>query len=40
VQKFAQSFIEFPPMPKPASFNLDAIKAKVEIAIKAHTAGA
>jgi arylsulfatase A-like enzyme len=40
VQKFAQSFIDFPPMQKPASFNLDAIKAKVEIAIKAHAAGA
>jgi len=40
VQRFAQSFIDFPPMQKPASFNLDAIKAKVEIAIKAHAAGA
>lgn len=40
VAKFAQSFIEFPPMQKPASFNLDAIKGQVEVAIKAHAMGA
>ena len=38
--EFAKSFIEFPPMQKPASFNLDALKAQVEIAVKAHAAGA
>jgi arylsulfatase A-like enzyme len=36
VGKLAQSAIEFPPMQARASFNLDAIKAKVEEAIKAH----
>jgi hypothetical protein len=36
VGKLAQSAIEFPPMQAPASFNLDAIKAKVDKAIKAH----
>ena len=36
VGKLAQSAIEFPPMQAPASFNLGAIKAKVEEAIKAH----
>jgi arylsulfatase len=30
VAQFAQSFVEFPPMQKPASFNLDAIKAQVQ----------
>ena len=40
VQRHAQSFIDFPPMQKPASFNLDAVKATIEIAIKAHDAGA
>jgi arylsulfatase A-like enzyme len=36
VFRFAQSFVEFPPMQKPASFNLEAIKAQV----KAHNPGA
>jgi arylsulfatase len=36
VAKFAQSFIDFPPLQAPASFNLDAIKAKVAKAIQAH----
>src|SRR6266478_2102033 len=36
VAKLAQSAIEFPPMQAPASFNLDAIKTKVEEAIKQH----
>lgn len=40
VAKHAQSFIDFPPMQKPASFNLDAVKAKLEVAIRAHHAGA
>jgi arylsulfatase A-like enzyme len=40
VAKHAQSFIDFPSLQKPASFNLDAVKAKIEIAIKAHHAGA
>jgi arylsulfatase len=37
VADFAQSFIEFPPMQKPASFNLDAVKEQVAAAIKART---
>jgi arylsulfatase A-like enzyme len=36
VAQLAQSAIEFPPMQAPASFNLDAIKAKIQEAIKAH----
>lgn len=41
VGEFAKSFIEFPPMQKPASFNLDAIKGQVELAAKgAHAVGA
>jgi arylsulfatase A-like enzyme len=36
VAKAAQSAIEYPPMQDPASFNLDAIKAKIAAAIKAH----
>jgi arylsulfatase A-like enzyme len=36
VSKAAQSAIEYPPMQDPASFNLDAIKAKIGAAIKAH----
>jgi arylsulfatase A-like enzyme len=35
VAKVAQSAIEYPPMQDPASFNLDAIKAKIAAAIKA-----
>ena len=38
VAKFAQSFIDFPPMQKPASFNLDAIKEQVQRASVAHAA--
>lgn len=34
VEAFAQSFIEFPPMQKPASFNLEAVKEQVLDAIK------
>jgi arylsulfatase len=36
VAKLAQTAIEFPPMQAPASFNLDAVKAKVEEMIKHH----
>jgi arylsulfatase A-like enzyme len=36
VAEKAQSFIEFPPMQKGASFNLEAVKAQVEKAILAH----
>jgi hypothetical protein len=36
VGALAQTAIEYPPMQAPASFNLDAIKAQVEEAIKAH----
>jgi hypothetical protein len=37
VAELAQTAIEFPPMQASASFNLDAVKAQVEEAIKAHT---
>jgi arylsulfatase A-like enzyme len=36
VAKAAQSFIEFPPMQKGASFNMESVKAQVERAIAAH----
>jgi arylsulfatase A-like enzyme len=36
VAKFAQSFIQFPPLQAPATFNLDAVKAQVAKAIQAH----
>ena len=36
VGKLAKTAIDFPPMQKPATFNLDAIKAKIQEAIKAH----
>jgi len=36
VAKFAQSFIDYPPLQPPASFNMDAIKAQVSKAIQAH----
>jgi arylsulfatase A-like enzyme len=39
VAKFAESFTEFPPIQKPASFNLDAIKAQVAEAAAAMHAG-
>jgi arylsulfatase A-like enzyme len=38
VAKFAESFIEFPPMQKPASFNLEAVKEQVMKAIRSHAA--
>jgi arylsulfatase len=36
VSKLAMTAVEYPPMQDPASFNLDAIKAKIQAAIKAH----
>ena len=36
VAKLAMTAIEFPPMQKGASFNLDAVKAKIEEAMKQH----
>ncbi len=36
VGKLAMTAIDYPPMQDPASFNLDAIKAKISAAIKAH----
>jgi hypothetical protein len=37
VGKAAQSFIEFPPMQKGASFNMEAVKSQIEAAIAART---
>jgi arylsulfatase len=36
VGKLAMTAVDYPPMQDPATFNLDAIKAKVEAAINAH----
>ncbi len=36
VAKAAQSFVEFPPMQKGGSFNMEAVKQKIEEAIKSH----
>jgi arylsulfatase len=36
VAKLAMTAIEFPPMQKGASFNLDAVKAKIEEAMRQH----
>ena len=36
--KFGETFIDFPPLQKPASFNLDAIKEQVKAAMAAHHA--
>jgi arylsulfatase A-like enzyme len=38
VGKIAATAIDYPPMQDPASFNLNAIKAKIQAAIKAHEA--
>lgn len=35
VAKFGASFVNFPPMQTPASFNLEAVKAQILAAIKA-----
>ncbi|MBV8066994.1 MAG: arylsulfatase, partial [Candidatus Eremiobacteraeota bacterium] len=40
VGKLAQTAIEFPPMQKGASFNLEEVKAQIEKAVAAHHAGA
>ena len=37
VARFAQTFIEFPPVQKGASFNLEAVKEQVQRAIQAHS---
>lgn len=36
VEKAAQTFVEYPPLQKPASFNMDAVKEQVTKAIHAH----
>jgi hypothetical protein len=36
VAKLGETAVEFPPMQAPASFNLTAVKAKIEAAIKEH----
>ena len=36
VAKYAQSFIEFPPMQKGGSFNLENVKEQIQKAIEAH----
>jgi arylsulfatase A-like enzyme len=36
VEKFASSFVDFPPMQRGASFNLDEVKAQVTRAIESH----
>lgn len=38
VAKLAATPIEYPPMQSPASFNLEAVKAKVDEAIRNHEA--
>ncbi len=37
VAKFGESFVEFPPMQKPASFNLEAVKEQILNAIKSRS---
>jgi arylsulfatase len=36
VAKLAMTAIDYPPMQDPASFNLDAVKQKIDAMIKAH----
>ena len=36
VAKAAQTFIDFPPLQKGASFNMDAVKEQVQRAMQAH----
>jgi arylsulfatase len=36
VADLAKTAIEYPPMQDPASFNLDAVKKKIEEAIRTH----
>ena len=35
VAEYAQTFVEFPPMQRGASFNLDAVKAEIQERIRA-----
>ena len=35
VAKYAQTFVDFPPMQRGASFNLEAVKAELQTRIKA-----
>ena len=37
VAKAAQTLIEFPPMQKGASFNMEAVKAQIQKALNSHT---
>jgi arylsulfatase len=37
VEELAKTAIEFPPMQKGASFNLEGVKAQIEAATKAHS---
>jgi arylsulfatase len=36
VAKYSQTFIEFPPMQKGASFNMEAVKEQIMKAVAAH----
>ena len=36
VAKYAQTFLEFSPLQKGVSFNLEAVKAKIEKAMRQH----
>jgi arylsulfatase len=36
VAKLAMTAVDYPPMQDPASFNLDAVKKKIDDALKAH----
>ena len=39
VGEYAQTFIDFPPMQRGASFNLEAVKAEIEERVKAMKGG-
>jgi hypothetical protein len=39
VEKYAQTFIDYPPMQKGASFNMDNVREQIMKAIAAHTGG-
>jgi hypothetical protein len=39
VGQYAQTFIDFPPMQRGASFNLEAVKAEIDARIKAMKSG-
>ncbi len=39
VGEYAQTFIDFPPMQRGASFNLEAVKAEIEARVNAMKAG-